>query len=115
MNKKDIQDLKQVLVRLDQQDTSRISQIAEVNTQLAELKIQNEKDHTELRKDIKTINAGLLHPQKGVWAHLNLNTTFRTTLSRALWYIIPIIGAGAVGSFFDLFSFVKAATTGTGP
>ena len=117
MNTKDKKDLEQVLARLDQQDTSRSSQISDVQSQLSALKSQSDKDHAEIDKKIGLINKGLLHPQKGVWAHLNLNTAFRTTMSKALYYMIPavivLVGTGVV-SLIYMYSSLQAAT-GTGP
>ena len=109
MNTKDKKDLEQVLVRLSQQDTSRSSQMSHVQSQLDDLKSQNKTDHAEIHKLIKAIDKSLLHPQEGVWAHLNLNTSFRTTLSHAMWVIIPALAVGVGGGIVALILFFGPA------
>ena len=113
MNKKDMKDLEAILVRLDEQDTYRLSQIEEVKKELADMSVVNEKSHKAIAEDIQTINTSLLDPKKGLWAETSKNTWFRETMSHAMWIIIPAISIGVGGGIVALILFFGPAMAST--
>ena len=101
MNHQDRKDLELVIYRLDEQDKKREELAADTRDSIDALYGAINEHSSESKRSFKFIKENLFDPEKGLWAETKVNSHFRVTITRALWFIFPTSIITALKLFYD--------------
>ena len=101
MNGKDRKDLDIILYRLDEQDRLREGMRKDFFERVKKIERSMDSAHSDTRSDLKFIKENLFDPEKGLWAETKANSSFRSSITRTLWFIFPASIASVIKILWD--------------